>query len=507
MLVRRIAALTAVTAFAVAGCTVAPEARPDTSHPVPAGLERFYSQELDWGSCVGYRHREEALSRLLECTRIDVPIDYDHPDTGTAQIAMSRIRASGDKIGSLIVNPGGPGASGLNTPANVANSAVGRSFDVVGFDPRGVGASTPAIVCNSDAEIDADRRDLDVDTSPAGIAKTEQEERDYAARCQANNKPEVLEHVGTRDVVKDLDVMRAVLGDPKLNFVGFSYGTKIGSDYLAAYPDRVRAMVLDGGVPPGADPVEEIRVQLVGFQAAFDNFARQCAESSDCPLGTDPTHAVARYRALVNPLISKPARTDDGRGLSYTDAITGTQQALYSPEMRGMLTTGLRELSFGRGDSLLALADYYDGRRSDGTYSNMDDAFNAVRCADDPPVTDRARVDQADGEFRKAAPFMDDGRGNGNAALDTCAFWPVTFDRTEPKIPANVPKVVVVSTIGDPATPYQDGVDLAKAIGASLLTYHGTQHTVSFNYGVACIDDVVIAYLVDLTVPPEGYSC
>ena len=201
-----------------------------------------------------------------------------------------------------------------------------------------------------------------------------------------------------------MDIIRAVAGSEPgeaMNFLGYSYGTRLGAEYAARFPDRVRTMVLDGAVDPDADPIEEIVAQAAGFQGAFDDYADDCTAGSNCPLGTDPDRAVAEFRALVDPLVDRPASTDDPRGLSYNDAMTGVQQALYSPGLWRLLTVGLRELRTGTGDTLLDLADQYEGRRSDGTYSNVDDAFNAIRCVDDPRITDRAVVGEADTRYRR----------------------------------------------------------------------------------------------------------
>ncbi|MFC7450626.1 alpha/beta hydrolase [Rhodococcus daqingensis] len=474
---------------------------------VPAGLEAFYTQTPEWGSCEGYSTDGQPLASRLECARITVPVDYADPSGDTAQVAISRNRATGDKIGSLLVNPGGPGASGLAMAIDGAGTAMDERFDVIGFDPRGIGASTPQVRCLTPTEVDEKRADPAVDMSPAGIAGIEARNADYARKCAERTGAKFLEHVGTREVVRDMDVIRSVLGDEKLSYLGYSYGTRLGSSYAETFPANVRAMVLDGALDPNQDPVAEVVLQAAGFQRAFDAFAADCATSGDCPLGTDPARFTARFQELVGPLVDKPADTTDPRGLGYQDAITGVQQALYSQSLWGMLRGGLTSLADGHGDTLLQLADTYEGRQADGSYSNIDDAFNAVRCVDDPPVTDRAEAGAADVEFRRAAPFLDDGRGTGNAPLDTCAFWPVPSSGSPHTIDAaGLPQVVVISTTEDPATPYQAGVELAKQLGAALITYRGTQHTVAMN-GVSCVDDPVVEYLTELTEPQADLTC
>ncbi|NLU82851.1 alpha/beta hydrolase [Rhodococcus sp. HNM0569] len=510
---RSIAVVAVLAACGLTAACAPPEpgrAEPEqgaASEGAPAALERFYTQTLDWGPCDSYDTDGTLAGTSLECARVDVPVDYDDPAGASAEIAISRSAASGDRLGSLLVNPGGPGASGLSLASVADGTEIGARFDVVGFDPRGVGASTPAIECLTDRENDERRARSEIDMSPDGIAETEKHRREYAQACAERTGSDVLAHVGTRDVVQDMDVIRAVLGDTRLNYLGYSYGTRLGSAYAEQFPDRVRAMILDGAVDPGQDPVDEVVEQAAGFQQAFDAFAADCMRTSACPLGDDPAQANARFQQLVEPLVTRPAATTDPRGLGYGDAITGVQQALYSPTLWGPLRGGLTSLARGTGDALLSLADLYEGRADDGTYSNINDAFNAVRCVDDPPVTDRAVAGESDMRYREAAPFLDDGRGTGQAPLDVCAFWSVPPTGEPHEIAVDgLPPVMVVSTTGDPATPYQAGVDLARQLGGTLLTYDGTQHTVVLD-GVACVDEAAARYLEDPAASPPELRC
>jgi pimeloyl-ACP methyl ester carboxylesterase len=323
-----------------------------------------------------------------------------------------------------------------------------------------------------------------------------------------------LAHVGTVDVARDLDTIREALGDSKLTFLGYSYGTRIGSAYAEAYPKNVRAMILDGAVDPNTNSIEADLRQAKGFQDAFNDFAKDCAKSPSCPLGTDPAKAVDVYHSLVdplvdknNPLIGKPARTKDPRGLSYSDAIVGTIMALYSPTFWHHLTEGLTELAHHRGDTLLDLADLYMRRDKHGHYTNATDARVAIDCVDDLPVKDRAKVVDEDRRSRQVAPFMSYGKFTGHAPLGTCAFWPVPPTSKPHTVSApGLAPTLVVSTTRDPATPYQAGVDLANQLHGGLLTYDGTQHTVVFQ-GDSCIDDYATAYLVSGTLPPKGAKC
>ena len=467
---------------------------------------------IDWQPC--HYKSSDAATKLPPgsmCGRLGVPIDYAKPDAGTASLSVIKFPATGAKIGSLVINPGGPGESGVQAAVSMAENLppqIHEKFDLVGFDPRGVGASSPTVWCNSDADNDKQRADPEVDYSPAGVAHIEQVTKDFVQRCIDKMGKPFLANVGTVSVAKDLDLLRAALGDQKLTYLGYSYGTRIGSAYAEAFPQNVRAMVLDGAVDPNVDPIEADVRQAAAFQKAFNDYAADCAKSPDCPLGTDPAKATDVYHTLVDPLVDKPAPTADPRGLGYSDAIVATLLPLYSPAWWKHLTQGLTELKGGgKGDTLLGLADVYMGRDQDGHYDNSTDARVAVNCVDEPQIKDRAKAIEEDRRLREVAPFMSYGKFTGDAPLSTCAFWPVDPTSQPHQISVKgLPSVLVISTTHDPATPYQAGVDLAQQLGAGLLTFEGTQHTVALQ-GNSCVDDIVTRYLIDLTLPPKGAHC
>ena len=465
---------------------------------------------IKWQKCEFAADADAKIPADAQCGGIAVPVDYNHLGGETARLAMIRFPATRRKIASLVINPGGPGESGVEATIGLIASvpaAVREHFDLVGFDPRGVASSQPAVWCNSDAETDRLRTLPQVDYSPEGVRRIEDETKAYVARCIEKNGKEFLANVGTVNVARDLDAIRAGLGDEKLTYLGYSYGTRIGSAYAEAYPRNVRAMILDGAIDPNADPIEEDLRQSAAFQGAFNDYAADCAKAANCPLGTDPKKAVAVYHSLVDPLVQKPAKTKDPRGLSYSDALVGTLMALYSPAFWTHLTDGLTQLTHGRGDTLLMLADLFMRRNPDGHYTNATDARVVVNCVDQPPITDRALVIDEDRRSREVAPFLSYGQFTGDAPLSTCAFWPVPATSEPHPISApGLPPTIVVSTTRDPATPYQAGVDLARQLHGALLTFDGTQHTVVFQNN-ECIDNHVTRYLIDGILPPPDARC
>jgi pimeloyl-ACP methyl ester carboxylesterase len=497
-------ALESVT-LPVAGATPEPGAG-QTQAPQPAA-----AAQQNWGSCSQFVDDGSDIP-TAKCTTVSVPVDYANPGGAQAKLAVIRVPATGERIGSLLVNPGGPGASAVDMVAGMAgdlqNTDITRHFDLVGFDPRGVGHSTPALRCRTDTEFDAYRREPMVDYSPAGVAHIEQIYQNLAQECANKMGKGFLANAGTTSVARDMDMVRQALGDDQINYLGYSYGTAIGTAYLEGFSDHVRAMVLDGSIDPTEGPIQENIEQMAGFQTAFNAYAADCARSTACPLGTDPAQWVNRYHALVDPLATKPGKTSDPRGLGYADATTGTINALYTPQHWKYLTSGLLGLQRGSdaGD-LLMLADDYDGRDKKGHYTNDQDAFNAIRCVDAPAPTDSASWVAADQQIRQAAPFLSYGQFTGNAPRDICGMWPVPATSAPHAAPAVAQgKVVVVSTTRDPATPYQAGINLAQQLGAPLITYDGTQHTVVFD-GNQCVDAAVVRYFVELTLPPPFLRC
>ncbi|GGK38196.1 protease [Nocardia camponoti] len=472
--------------------------------PNPA-LARFYHQQLTWQSCAAY---VELADERARCAWVRVPLDYARPSGQTIEIAISRIPASGKRKGALVFLQGGPGYSGLWLADQARDTEVAQRFDRIGIDPRGIGASRPAVRCVSHAEIDEMRAELPIPNTPTGIAHAEADARDYVDACLAENTPDLLAHIGTREGVQDLDIVRAVLDEEKLTAVGYSYGTFTATMYAERFPDRVRALVLDGAVDPSLPADERMVAQIASFQSTFDAFAVACTRLAvDCPLGDDEARANDVLRHLLSPLLAASAPTLDHRGLSYYDAEQAIIGALYRDANWELLTDALRELRDGRGDLLLKLADWQWERRPDGTYPGHGDAGSAISCVDNRAAADRASRARVDAAYRRAAPFLDDGRATGQAPRDVCAFWPVPATlRAHPVDIKHLPPTVVVSTTGDPATPHAEGIALAKQLNARLLTFSGWQHTVVFD-GNVCIDYAVTRYLVDLVLPPPDIVC
>ncbi len=385
---------------------------------------------------------------------------------------------------------------------------MGRRFDFVGFDQRGVGSSEPPIVCQTPAERDTERlMNLGVDGSPAGVAATESQEKAVNARCVSRTGIDVLTHIGTREVVRDLDIMRSALGEAKLTYLGYAYSTLIGTGYAETFPGSIRAMLLDGPVDPAQDLGSRLIDQGRVEQQGFDAFAAWCSGRADCTLGSDKNRAVNNYQARVRPLITQPVGVSGGRKLSYTDAIIGTIQGLRTPSQWESLNRGLQELSQGHGDTLMNFADFAYGRSKDGIYSSEMDAFQSVLCVDYPSIKDPNVARDVDTQYRKVSPFHDNGQPP-SPALDNCAFWPVppTGGPHHPQT-SGLPPVLVISTTQDPVAGYQGGVNVARDLNARLLTFEGNQPFPFLAEGNGCVDQAGISYLATLQLPVEGTRC
>ncbi|MFJ2742119.1 alpha/beta hydrolase [Streptomyces sp. NPDC087440] len=507
MQIRTTATGVAGTVLLLAGTVVA--TGPATAADTP-DLTRFYEQKLTWGDCKAEEVPNGGTAlKGMECSRLTVPIDYGKPDLGTIALAVGRYRATGadgDRKGSLVFNFGGPGASGVTTLAEAKDTykSLGKRYDLVSFDPRGVGRSSP-VTCGKEAEEELEEGDGAPQTPPAGrqidADALVKEAKDIAAAC-ARHTGKLLPHVGTINVSRDMDVLRQALGDEKLNYMGISYGTRLGSVYASQFPDRSGRLVLDA-----VDTLtENSRVsglnQARAFQRAFDTFLATCAEqyTADCPLGgtvKDATRAVDR---VVASLTKAPLKAEDGTEFGVAELRAAMSTSMYVPQAWGALAFGIAEIDKNRDPAILAeLNDLADQP------GNGDEAILAVNCADDPdrtPVT-KEELAQIEKEFTQASP--DFGRDMMGGAI-SCTGWPAGSDYVRTVENVKAPKILLIGTKGDPATPYRWTEETARRLGnAVVLRYDGEGHGA---YGSSpCIREKTDAYVLDGVLPDDGTSC
>jgi pimeloyl-ACP methyl ester carboxylesterase len=444
----------------------------------------------------------------FQCGSVLVPRDYAHPDAGSLSMAVIRLSALDrvHRIGSLVINPGGPGVSGVDFVRGGAGSLFSKEirqrFDIVGFDPRGVNLSSP-VRCIDDLEHFL-ATDSTPDT-PVELRALLAGEQAFAEGCQRRNA-DLLPFLGTENVARDLDRLRASLGDSKLTYVGFSYGTLIGSLYAQAFPDRIRALVLDGVVDPTLDLAHLSEGQAIAFEAALNRFVADCARHAACAFhhGGKPGPALD---ALMRRIEAKPlpvSFVNDRRKVGPTYAWSGVVGALYAREGWPILADALAEAERGDGSLLLLLSDPLNGRRSDGGYSNLVDANRAVSCLDFPGPRDPAAYEAEAKLWARKAPRL----GALLAYSDIgCAFWPIPPGRHPTAVSApGAPPIVLIGSTGDPATPYAWAVALSRQLSSSvLITRRGEGHT-GYPFS-ACVRKAADAYLLDLTVPGQGLTC
>ncbi|MEU5280323.1 alpha/beta hydrolase [Streptomyces asoensis] len=509
--------LLSLAALLVSGCSAAGPTSSGGSTAVaalvalpqatPSALAPYYGQKLSWRGCgvPGF-----------ECAGMKVPLDYADPGAGDIRLAVARKKATGPgkRLGSLLVNPGGPGGSAVGYLQNYAGigypAGVRARYDMVAVDPRGVARSEP-VEC-------LDGRDMDTftqtDTTPDDPHETTElidAYKGFAEGC-GTRSAKLLRHVSTVEAARDMDVLRAVLGDKKLTYVGASYGTFLGATYAGLFPDRVGRLVLDGAMDPSL-PARRLNLdQTAGFETAFQSFAKDCVRRSDCPLGakgTAPAKVGENLKAFFRRLDAHPIPTGDPdhRKLGEALATTGVIAAMYDEstweQLRQALTSAIKEKD---GAGLLALSDGYYERDADGRYANLMAANAAVNCLDLPGAFSTPdQVRRALPSFEKASPVF--GEGLAWASLN-CAYWPVRPTGEPHRIEAKgAAPIVVVGTTRDPATPYRWARSLARQLSSGrLLTYDGDGHT-AYGRGSACIDAAIDAYLLRGTPPAKGKRC
>ncbi|MGY1809754.1 alpha/beta hydrolase [Blastococcus sp. SYSU D00669] len=471
--------------------------------------------EIEWTDCSeqirplieGRPGSERPLT--FECGRTEVPISYDEPQGATLPLFLVRVTMAGqtDRIGSLVVNPGGPGGSGADAVLGLAlrmPEQVLQRFDLVGFDPRGVGLSTP-VEC-----ISTDLKDRLIASEPRPTTEAQLDEAfglaDEVAQDCAEEYGDALGSFNTVDTARDLDLLREALGDEQLTYLGYSYGTTLGSTYAELFPENVRALVLDAAVDPTTDPVEDAEASAAGLEAGFDAFSQYCtALIAGCPIGADP-------RQFVNDLLAQAAATPipsstPGETRTATAGVVwnAVRAALYSQEAWPQLAQALAAASRGDSAGVFTLSDSYSGRLPDGGYSNLFDANIAINCAD--TSTDAAvpedEVRRLAAEWNATYPLFGAGAATG---LYTCSAWEADRTPLPERDAAGSAPILVVGNSGDPVTPLPGAVDMADELESGvLLTWQGQGHT---SYPkTPCVTDAVNAYLIDLTAPSDGLTC
>ena len=419
-------------------------------------------------------------------------------------MALDRRAATGSKVGSLLVNPGGPGASGVDFLPIIYSwlpSDVRQHFDVVGFDPPGVGRTAP-IVCLDGPGLDGFfHADPDPPTA-AGLNAVITVIRQFVQGCQSLSGAE-LPFVATDDAAMDMDYIRQAVGDPKLSYLGFSYGTLLGATYAGLYPTHIRAMVLDGAIDPSLPVVQGVDTQAAGFDADLKSALAACVASPRCPWKPvgDPVQV---FQQMMSQVRARPlAVKGSARTVGPAEFLYGAGATLYSTAYWPDLYAGLAAAQKGDGTILLRLFDSYVERNPDGTYKNELEANAAVNCLDAQAPT-LAAIESDAPAARSMAPVFGVSNLYGEIA---CALWPVPTDRQPAPIHATgSPPIVVIGTTGDPATPYSEGQALAAQLSAGvLLTRVGNGHT-GYPYS-ACIRKYTDDYLIQLTVPPVGVRC
>ncbi len=450
--------------------------------------------ELEWRDCDGG-----------ECAELAVPLDYAEPDGETIDVALIRVPATDRdaRIGSLLINPGGPGASGVDFVRQSGfffPDSIRERFDIVGFDPRGTGETIPVQCERSLDEI------LGYDYSPdspeertsleAGVAE-------FTAQCEERNG-EVLAHVASQNTVRDMDRIREAVGDEKLTYLGFSYGTYLGALYADFFPDKVRALALDGAVDPALDARGTNLEQAAGFERSLNAFLDDCAANPSCAFYRGG-NSHAAYDALAAEIDAEPLEADGGRRLGPGEFVLGVVQPLYGGELLWPeLSEALDAADDGDPDPLLALADEYSGRNDDGSYTSLLEPFWSIGCTDIPSIGSPDQYPSLEEQFRAAAPRF--GTTFLYQAM-VCSVWPVpAAPDPNPLDAPGTPPILVIGTQGDPATPFQWAESLADVLDSGVLvTAAGEQHTAYLSN--SCATDVIDRYLVDLEVPPPGTRC
>ena len=480
------------------------ETTPSTAPSPTTGSTEPAAAPIEWSSCAGGA-----------CGRLVVPLDGTGavpPAAGTAgktiELALLKVpaREPDQRIGSLLVNPGGPGASGIDLARESSRflpASVSDHFDVIGWDPRGVGAST-AINCG-------DRLDylFSGDTSPddtAQWAALDAVSKRFANACGTRTGAELLGNISTLATVHDMERIRRSLGEDQITFLGYSYGTELGAMYATLYPGRVRAMVLDGAVDPSLSAVESVTQQAEGLEQGLDQFFAHCSHDDGCPIHDDPPGVYSDVMASIEAAPMRVRDNGEDRLLTPSEADVAVAAALYSQSSWSDLARALASAQDGNGQGMLDLFDGYMRRDAHGTYGDEWSAFLAITCLDGPSLGGPGVYPAVESAATLRAPRF--GAANVGLGLP-CAYWSVPTAAPLPSVSApTAAPIVVIGTRFDPITPIAWSKALVAQLGgpAQLVVSEGQGHT-SFGSGSQCLDSRVSDYLVHLVVPPADLDC
>ncbi len=506
---RTVALAAALVATAVlTGCVswFLPPSNNSTSTPtmedVAADLAPYYHQMLTWSSC----------GSGMQCATATAPMDWSNPSAGDIDLALVRKpTSSANRLGSLLVNPGGPGGSGydfIKDSVDYATDArLQASFDIVGFDPRGVNRSTPVSCYTDPKELDSYIYDIVPGTpgSDEWLAALSASSKAFGERCLELTGP-LLGLVDTPSAARDLDMLRAALGDTSLNYLGYSYGTLLGQVYAELFPSKTGRLVLDGAVDPAATDFEGTATQAKGFESALRAFLVDCAGASDCPFTGSVDSSLTEIRALLDTLDVSPLRNADGRSLGSSAMFTAIILPLYNQSNWQYLRQLFTEVFGGDASYAFELADNYNGRNADGTYrDNQTEAFISINCLDEHGNGDVAAMRAEAEELKKIAPVFGPQMSWGGTG---CPNWPVPAKRDRAPISApGSADILVVGTTNDPATPYSWAVKVAATlVKGHLITFDGEGHT-AYNKSNSCVNDAVDEFLINGTVPDTDPMC
>lgn len=500
-------AIVAVVALTLSGCFLA-QGRVQSTTSTPTGeivapeLQGFYEQTIEWEVC----------EREFLCATAEVPLDWEQPQRDTIEIALVRLPASGESMGSLLVNPGGPGASGVDLVLSGADFATSdrlrEHYDIVGFDPRGVGESS-AVDCYDDPD-ELTKYIYELVPFEAGseqwLDAVDAGNAEFGAAC-LEHTGELLGHVDTVSAARDLDVLRAALGDEKLNYLGYSYGTLLGATYAGLYPEKTGHLVLDGAIDPATTDFEVTAMQAQGFERAMRAYLADCLTSPECPFtGGAVEQGMLELATIFERLDASPLRAADGRMLGSSAMFTAVIFTLYSADTWPYLSDLVADVRSGSAEFAFVLADAYYGRNDDGTFAdNSTEAFVAINCLDYTSTSTRETLGGEAAELSRLAPVFGPRMSYGGTSCDAWPF-PPTRDR-QPIAAAGSAPILVIGTTNDPATPYEWSVALADQLeNGQLVTYEGEGHT-AYNKSNDCVNDAVDDFFIEDVVPQGDPRC